>query len=232
LFSPEGKGRVHAHKHEQGYPQLLDQARNHAGDRRNVWAKVLGSPCVTNVWNTRRLQDTPCRPERPSRTADGVARRKSFPKSSVRRTTLMRSKENCFGIGSKHMSPVLMISTWAMPCRAGKLLCLDAGHFHHRAGCRQDFRVSVTWIAFYCTVSRGVSVGQRSRGDALGRTEGAGEELVPPAELSRPHAYRGRLFRCNINRVAAWVIGARNMQKALLAGLLEPYTDCSKTAEF
>ena len=30
-------------------------------------------------------------------------------------------------------------------------------------------------------------------------------------------------FDASINRIAAWVVGARNMQKALLCGLLEPF---------
>ena len=38
-------------------------------------------------------------------------------------------------------------------------------------------------------------------------------------------------FDASINRIAAWVIGARNMQKALLCGLLEPFDRLAESEE-
>ena len=38
-------------------------------------------------------------------------------------------------------------------------------------------------------------------------------------------------FDASINRVAAWVIGTRNMQKALLHALLTPYDELSRMQE-
>ena len=38
-------------------------------------------------------------------------------------------------------------------------------------------------------------------------------------------------FDASINRVGAWVIGTRNMQKALLTALLEPFAKIAKVEE-
>ena len=47
------------------------------------------------------------------------------------------------------------------------------------------------------------------------------EEIVRGAYLDRVHIGMD-FFDASINRIAAWVIGARAMQKALLLALLEP----------
>jgi L-rhamnose isomerase len=47
------------------------------------------------------------------------------------------------------------------------------------------------------------------------------EEIVRSSALSRVHLALD-YFDASINRVGAWVIGARSTQKALLAALLEP----------
>jgi L-rhamnose isomerase len=51
--------------------------------------------------------------------------------------------------------------------------------------------------------------------------EAIGQELVRGNFLSRAHIGLD-FFDASINRVAAWVIGARNVMKALLKALLEP----------
>jgi L-rhamnose isomerase len=51
--------------------------------------------------------------------------------------------------------------------------------------------------------------------------EAIGQELVRGDYLARTHIGLD-YFDASINRVAAWIIGARNMQKALLKALLEP----------
>ena len=51
--------------------------------------------------------------------------------------------------------------------------------------------------------------------------EAIGQELVRGDYLSRVHIGLD-YFDASINRVAAWVIGTRNVMKALLKALLEP----------
>jgi L-rhamnose isomerase len=56
------------------------------------------------------------------------------------------------------------------------------------------------------------------------------KELVRSGQLGRRVHVGLDYFDASINRVAAWVVGARNMVKALLIALLEP-TETLKRAE-
>ena len=53
------------------------------------------------------------------------------------------------------------------------------------------------------------------------------KELIRGGKIDRVHIGLD-FFDASINRVAAWVIGARNMLKALLIALLEPFEELRK----
>jgi L-rhamnose isomerase len=114
--------------------------------------------------------------------------------------------------------------------RHGKLLCLDSGHYHPTES------VADKISAVLCHLDRvllHVSRGVRWDSDHVVTFDDAlreiAREIVAGGFLSRVHIGLD-YFDASINRVAAWVIGVRAMQKALLAGLLEP-TERLRAAE-
>ena len=73
-----------------------------------------------------------------------------------------------------------------------------------------------------CCTSAAASAGTATTSSSSTTTcEAIGQELVRGDYLARTHIGLD-YFDASINRVAAWVIGARNMLKALLMALLEP----------
>ena len=103
-----------------------------------------------------------------------------------------------------------------------KLLCLDTGHFHPTETIVDKISAVFTHLdEILLHVSRGI----RWDSDHVVIVDDSllaiAQELVRGNFLERTHIGLD-YFDASINRVAAWVIGARAMLKALLIALLEP----------
>jgi L-rhamnose isomerase len=104
----------------------------------------------------------------------------------------------------------------------GKLLCLDSGHFHPTEGIADKISSVLTWLPqILLHVSRGVRWDSDHVVVLSDDLRAIAEEIVRGDYLSRVRIGLD-FFDASINRVAAWVIGTRAMQKALLMALLEP----------
>jgi len=102
------------------------------------------------------------------------------------------------------------------------LLCLDAGHFHPTETLADKVSATLLWVpGLLLHVSRGVRWDSDHVVALTDDLYALFQELVRSDALGRVHIGLD-YFDASINRVAAWVIGARNTQKALLAALLEP----------
>jgi L-rhamnose isomerase len=103
-----------------------------------------------------------------------------------------------------------------------KIVCLDAGHFHPTETIAD--KISAV-LAFAPEILLHVSRGVRWDSDHVvildDPTRALMEEIVRGAYLDRVH-FGMDYFDASINRIAAWVIGARATLKALLIALLEP----------
>jgi L-rhamnose isomerase len=103
-----------------------------------------------------------------------------------------------------------------------KLLCLDAGHFHPTEGIADKISSILTWLPqILLHVSRGVRWDSDHVVILSDELRAIAEEIVRGDYLSRVRMGLD-YFDASINRVAAWIIGMRAMQKALLLALLEP----------
>jgi L-rhamnose isomerase len=103
-----------------------------------------------------------------------------------------------------------------------KLLCLDTGHFHPTESIADKISSVLLYLPeITLHVSRGV------RWDSDHVVTFSDELQAIAQELVRGN-YLGRVrigldyFDASINRVAAWVIGARNLLRALCMAMLEP----------
>jgi L-rhamnose isomerase len=111
-----------------------------------------------------------------------------------------------------------------------KLLCLDAGHYHPTEGIADKISSVLQYLPeILLHVSRGV------RWDS-DHVVILNDDLLAIAREIVANGYEQRIhigldyFDASINRVAAWVLGTRNLIRALLIGLLEP-TERLRAAE-
>jgi L-rhamnose isomerase len=103
-----------------------------------------------------------------------------------------------------------------------KLLCLDAGHYHPTEVLSDKISAVLEYVdEILLHVSRGVRWDSDHVVILTDELNAIAQELVRGDYLERVHIGLD-FFDASINRVAAWVIGARSMQKALLLALLEP----------
>jgi L-rhamnose isomerase len=127
-----------------------------------------------------------------------------------------------FGIGAESYTAGSNEFYMAYAATRKTLLCIDAGHFHPSENVSDKISTALCYLdEILLHVSRPV----RWDSDHVvlfdDPTIGIAQEIVRANALNRVHIGLD-FFDASINRVAAWVIGARNMRKALLVALLDP----------
>lgn len=197
---------------------------DHATACRSIAAdmgKSLQSPCVTNFWVPDGYKDLP---------ADRTAPRKRLAQSL---DTIFAEKMSddhildaveckLFGIGSESyvVGSHEFYLGYAMSRK--KLLCLDAGHFHPTEVISDKISSVLMYLPrILLHVSRGVRWDSDHVVTLTDELQAISQEIVRGGYLDRVSVGLD-FFDASINRVAAWVIGTRNMIKSLLMALLEP----------
>jgi len=196
----------------------------HAQACRRVGAamgEALGSPCVTNVWVPDGMKDTPADRkgprERLAESLDAVFAEELDPANNL---DAVESK--LFGIGSESYVVGSHEFYLGYAIKNGKLLTLDSGHFHPTESIADKISSVMMWLdRLLLHVSRGVRWDSDHVVTLSDDLKAIAAELVRGDYLGRVHIGLD-YFDASINRVAAWVIGMRAMQKALLIALLEP----------
>jgi L-rhamnose isomerase len=183
----------------------------------------LGKPCVTNVWIPDGMKDTPVDRKRPRE-----ALKKSLDEifsEEIDRTLLRDAVEGkLFGIGSESFVVGSHDFYLSYAVANNILLCLDAGHFHPTEVISDKLSAVLTNLdEVLLHVSRGVRWDSDHVVVLNDELKAIAEEVVRGQYLDRVHIGLD-YFDASINRVAAWVIGSRNMLKALMLALLEPTT--------
>jgi len=183
--------------------------------------RALGTPAVTNVWIPDGHKDLPADRKAPRErlvaALDAVFREPLDPSHQL---DAIESK--LFGIGS--VSYVVGSHEFYLGYAVSrqKIICLDMGHFHPTESVADKISSVLQFVpGLLLHLSRGV----RWDSDHVvlfdDPTRAVLEEVVRGGYLARTHIGLD-YFDGSINRVAAWVIGARNALKCLLAALLEP----------
>jgi L-rhamnose isomerase len=191
--------------------------------------KSLGSPCIMNIWIPDGFKDTP---------VDRLAPRQRLKasldeifKEKMDNNYIKESLESkLFGIGSE--SCVIGSHEFYMGYAVTnkKMLCFDTGHFHPTEAVSD--KISAT-IQFVPEILLHISRPVRWDSDHIvifdDELRSLCQAVVRGALLHAIH-FGMDYFDASVNRVGAWVIGARNIQKALLFALLEP-TDLLMSVE-
>lgn len=182
----------------------------------------LGTPCVTNVWIPDGYKDTPvdrkAPRERLERSLDEM-----FAEKIDSRHNLDSIESKLFGIGSESCVIGSHEFYLGYAVKNQKLICLDAGHFHPTENLADKISSVLQFVpGILLHVSRGVRWDSDHVVVLDDPLKAMMEELVRGNFLGRTHIGLD-FFDASINRIAAWVIGARNTVKALLLALLEPH---------
>ncbi|MDR0671746.1 MAG: L-rhamnose isomerase, partial [Oscillospiraceae bacterium] len=183
-------------------------------------AGALGAPVLNNIWVPDGYKDTP---------ADRLGPRLRLKESLDRifegslPGVIDSVESKVFGIGLEAYtvgSSEFYIGYAAN--RPGVYNLLDSGHYHPTEMISDKIS---SLLVFFDKLPLHVSRPMRWDSDHVVRLDDELKEIA--REIVRNDALRRVLigldfFDASINRVAAWVIGTRNMQKALLLALLEP----------
>ena len=200
---------------------------------RKIGAEIgrqLGTPTVTNVWIPDGYKDMPVDRTGPrERLTDRSTTCSPSPSTPLH---LDAVEAKLFGIGSESYVVGSHEFYLGYAVSRQKLLTLDAGHFHPtEIDLRQDLARADVLPRTPAARQPPRPLGQRPRGDLLDdELQAIAHELVRSGKLHDKIHLGLDYFDASINRVAAWVIGTRNMIKALLIALLEP-TATLKDAE-
>lgn len=183
--------------------------------------KQLGKTCVTNFWIPDGYKDLPVDRKAPRQRLE-ASLDAIFAQPIDPAFNLDAVECKLFGIGSESYVVGSHEFYMGYAVKNQKLLCLDAGHFHPTETISDKISSVLQFVPeILLHVSRGVRWDSDHVVLLDDPTRAIMEELVRGGFLGRTHIGLD-FFDASINRIAAWVIGARNAIKALLLALLEP----------
>lgn len=181
----------------------------------------LGSRAVTNFWIPDGFKDAPADRGGPrERLAESLDRVFAEPIDAGLNVDAVECK--LFGIGSESYVVGSHEFYLGYAITRQKWLCLDAGHFHPTETLADKVSSVLQFVpGLLLHVSRGVRWDSDHVVIVDDATRAVMEEVVRGGHLGRT-AIGLDFFDASINRIAAWTIGTRSAQKALLMALLEP----------
>ncbi len=183
--------------------------------------KALGSRCLTNLWIPDGMKDTPADRREPRErlleSLDAI-----YAKKIDRKWNADAVEPKLFGIGAESYTPGSHEFYLGYAVSRGVMLTLDAGHYHPTEGIADKISSVLCYLPEIALhVSRGVRWDSDHVVTLTDELEAIAQEIVWGG-------YAGRVrigldyFDASINRLAAWVIGTRNMVKALMLALVAP----------
>ena len=186
------------------------------------FGKKTGKTCVTNIWVPDGYKDNPIDElsprERLRDSLDEILKEKidkKYNKDAVESKLFGIGSESCV-IGSHEF-----YMGYAMQNK-DVLLTLDAGHFHPTESIAKKIPALLLYIdELLLHVSRPVRWDSDHVVTLDDELINIMHAIIRSNALSRVNIALD-FFDASINRVAAWIIGVRNTQKALLQAILEP----------
>jgi len=182
--------------------------------------KAQKSPCSLNLWMPDGLKDEPSDRLGPRlRMADSLD--KALATKYDRKWCVPTLESKLFGIGLESYTVSSHEFAMGYALSRGILALLDMGHFHISENVADKIS---SFLMFFGKVAFHISRPVRWDSDHVIRQNddlrNAAQEIVRmgPENFLIALDY----FDASINRIAAWVLGMRNMQKELLKAMLTP----------
>jgi L-rhamnose isomerase len=188
-----------------------------------AFGKVLGSACVTNFWMPDGMKDTPADRAGPRHRME--ASLDEIFAEKISETLEVDSVEpKLFGIGSESYVVGSHEFFLGYCIKRQKTMCLDTGHYHPTESVADKISAVLCHVKdILLHLSRGVRWDSDHVVTQSDELQAIANEMVRGGYLKAGRVRLGLdYFDATINRVAAWVIGARAVIKALLVALLEP----------
>ena len=186
--------------------------------------KETGQTCINNFWMPDGMKDNPIDRYTPRKrmmeSLDEI-----FTEDLNEEYTQEAVESKLFGLGAEAYTVGSHEFYMGYGLTRNKLICLDAGHFH-------PTEVISNKLSSLALFSKGIMlhVSRPVRWDSDhvvimdDELQEIGKELVRNDLLGKTNIGLD-FFDATINRIAAWVVGTRNTQKALLKAMLEPTED-------
>jgi len=183
--------------------------------------KQLGTPCVMNIWVPDGTKDTP---------VDRNAHRKLLQQSLDEALMVKYPKEHMkdalesklFGIGAESMTVGSHEFYMGYAMKNNTLLCLDNGHFHPTEQVGDKISSCLLYVdELLLHLTRPVRWDSDHAVTLNEDTQLIASEIIRNDFLGRVNIGLD-FFDASINRVGAYVVGARAAKKAFLYALLEP----------
>ena len=193
------------------------------------FSEELHTPCSMNIWIPDGFKDIPADRTAPrARLKDSLDQilAMDYDKSKV----LVAVESKVFGIGMESCTVGSHEFYMNYAAKNGLMCLLDSGHFHPTEVISDKIS---SMLLFFDQVALHVSRPVRWDSDHVVLFDDETREIAK--EIIRGGSDRVLLaldfFDASINRIAAWVIGMRDMQKALLYALLMPNENLAKLQE-
>jgi L-rhamnose isomerase len=185
------------------------------------FGRSLGTPSVMNLWVPDGSKDQPLDRFGPrQRLIESLDEVLAAPIPREHHLDAVEGK--LFGIGAEAYTVGSHELYLGYAISRKIMLCLDAGHFHPTEIISDKLSAVLPFVdELLLHVTRPVRWDSDHVVLLDDETQAIANELVRGQLLERVHIGLD-FFDASINRVAAWVIGTRNMRKALLRSLLEP----------
>lgn len=189
----------------------------------------LGIPCVMNIWIPDGYKDIPADRMAPrARLKDSLDQIISvdYDKSKV----YIAVESKVFGIGLESYTVGSHEFYMNYAAKSGLLCLLDNGHYHPTEVVSDKIS---SMLAFYDKLALHVTRCVRWDSDHVVRFDDETREIAKEIIVNGTDRIFIALdfFDAGINRIAAWVIGMRNMQKSLLSALLTPHEKFAQLQE-
>lgn len=181
----------------------------------------LKSPCIHNLWIPDGTKDIPV-----DRWTHRALLKEALDKVYETEYNPSRMKDSLesklFGIGSEAFVVGSHEFYMGYAISKGKMLCLDLGHFHPTESVADKISAILQFSdEILLHVSRGVRWDSDHVVIMNDEVRNLAEEIISSNALDNIHIALD-FFDASMNRVGAWVIGARATLKALLIALLQP----------
>lgn len=230
LFShPKAKGATLSHPNE-GIRNFWIEHCKRSRKIGEYFGKKLGQPCLTNIWIPDGFKDIPSDRLTPrKRLKDSLD--KIFEEKIDEKYNIDSVESKLFGIGVESYTVGSHEFYMNYAAKNNKIYLLDTGHFHPTEVISDKIS---SMLLFNDKIALHVSRPVRWDSDHVITFNDELQEIAK--EIVRNDALNRVIigldfFDASINRIAAWVLGTRNMIKALLFALLLPNDELKKLQE-
>ncbi len=191
-------------------------------------AEELGQPCVMNIWTGDGFKDIPADRIGPrQRYRESIDAILSEPYDFTMVKPCIESKVFGIGVESYTVGSAEFSLSYAAMNSDKCIPLMDNGHYHPTEVVSDKIPAL---LAFFPEIALHITRGVRWDSDHVVLLDDETRELCK--EIVRCGGLEGKVnmaldyFDASINRIAAWTVGLRNVQKALLMALLTPdYTE-------